>query len=100
MLRKGLLSVALIVGLSQWVEPQDAPPAVNRNVENATIWRDPGNVETLDFAGGPGGREGAPQPPFVFKDESKGGTNPKIVVSDARNSTWEVKWGPEVKAEP
>jgi hypothetical protein len=57
-------------------------------------------VEALDFAGGPTGREGAPRPPFLFREEAKYGTNPKILVSDARNAIWEVKWGPEVKAEP
>jgi hypothetical protein len=100
MLRKGFLSVVILVCLSQRIEPQDGPPSGTRDAGNATIWRDPGNVETLDFAGGPGGREGAPQPPFVFREAPSYGTNPKIIVSDARNSTWEMKWGPEVKAEP
>jgi hypothetical protein len=96
MLRKGFLSVLILVCCSQWVEPQDGRPAA----ANGVIWRDPGNVETLDFAGGPGGLEKAPHPPFAFKEEEKIGTNPKILVSDARNAIWEVKWGREVKAEP
>ena len=33
------------------------------------VWRDPGTVETLDFVGGPGGREQAPKPPFTFIQE-------------------------------
>ena len=33
------------------------------------IWRDPGEVEPLDLAGGPGGRDGAPVPPFTFLKE-------------------------------
>jgi hypothetical protein len=96
MLRKGFLSLLVFVCCCQWVEPQDGGPTATREV----MWRDPGNVESLDFTGGPGGLEGAPRPPFVFREEEKIGTNPKIVVSDARNAIWEVKWGKEVKAEP
>ena len=73
-----------------------APVAVN---ENRFIWRDPGPVELLDFAGGLGGRDGAPQPPFTFSEDAPGGTSPKIIVTDARRAKWIVKWGPEVKAE-
>jgi hypothetical protein len=100
MLRKGFLSLFVLVCLSQRLEPQDRSHDATRQVENAVMWRDPGNVETLDFTGGPGGREGAPKAPFVFREEEKTGTNPKVVVSDARDAKWEVKWGPEVKAEP
>src|SRR2546426_9705947 len=42
------------------------------------IWRDPGAVETLDFVGGVGGREHAPQPPFTFVEENLKGSNPKV----------------------
>ncbi|MBI3278986.1 MAG: hypothetical protein HYZ57_03990 [Acidobacteria bacterium] len=63
------------------------------------LWRDPGQVEALDLFGGPAGREGAPQPPFVFQEEPKGGTWPKVLVTDANRRTWEVKFGPETKAE-
>jgi hypothetical protein len=90
MLRKFLLPI-LVLCLSQRAEPQDG---------SSLMWREPVNLETLDLGGGPGGRAGAPQPPFVFREEGKYGTNPKIIVSDSRNATWEVKWGREVKAEP
>ena len=63
------------------------------------IWRDPGRVQTLDFTGGPGGRAGAPAPPFTFIEENKKGTNPKIKVKDARGHRWSVKWGEEVNSE-
>ena len=35
------------------------------------VWRNPGAVETLDFVGGPGGREQAPKPPFTFIEEDR-----------------------------
>lgn len=65
----------------------------------AVLWSDPGPVESLDLAGGPGGRAGEPAAPFVFHTEEMGGTSPKIVVTDANKRKWTVKFGPEVKAE-
>jgi hypothetical protein len=67
--------------------------------ENRFIWKDPGRVSSLDFVGGPGGRENAPQPPFTFSEDLPGGTSPKMIVTDARRIKWTVKWGPEAKAE-
>ena len=63
------------------------------------IWRDPGAVELLDFAAGPGGHENRPRSPFVFLKELSNGTAPKIKVRDAHGREWVVKWGTEVKAE-
>lgn len=63
------------------------------------LWRDPGAVETLDFAGGVAGRSNAPKPPFTFIEESLSGTNPKVRVTDASGAEWTVKFGSEVNAE-
>jgi hypothetical protein len=63
------------------------------------IWRKPLKVESLDFTYGPGGQENAPQPPFTFIEEDKGGSNPKAKVKDAAGREWGVKWGSEVNAE-
>jgi hypothetical protein len=63
------------------------------------IWQDPGAVEELDFAAGPGGIKKVPTPPFTFIEESLSGSNPKIKVKDANDTTWHVKWGSEVNAE-
>ena len=65
----------------------------------ATIWRDPGAVESLDLAAGPGGRDGAPEPPFVFIEEHFGGSQPCVSVRDRRGRVWRVKWGHEVQVE-
>jgi hypothetical protein len=65
----------------------------------AAIWRDPGEVERLDFRAGPGGPEGAPVPPFRFVEEHATGSNPSLSVRDARGRVWRVKWGDEVKSE-
>jgi hypothetical protein len=65
----------------------------------AVLWQNPGPVEQLDLAGGPGGVALAPAPPFTFVEEDTSGSNPKIQVRDARGVEWGVKWGNEVNAE-
>ncbi|MDT5159111.1 MAG: hypothetical protein QOC61_361 [Acidobacteriota bacterium] len=64
-----------------------------------SLWREPGEVERLDFRGGPGGREREPLPPFRFVEEHATGSNPCMSVHDARGLRWRVKWGDEVKSE-
>jgi hypothetical protein len=63
------------------------------------IWRDPGEVERLDLANGPGGAGGAPRPPFTFVEEHLTGSQPCVSVTDARGHRWRVKWGNEVRSE-
>ena len=63
------------------------------------LWHDPGTVERLDFAGGPGGRARAPKPPYRFLRAESSGSAPKVTVRDTAGVTWSVKWGSEVKAE-
>ncbi|MGH9841687.1 MAG: hypothetical protein ACREEM_23285 [Blastocatellia bacterium] len=63
------------------------------------IWQDPGEIEKLDFVGGPGGSERAPKRPFTFVEERLTGSNPKIRVTDANGAKWNVKFGSEVNAE-
>jgi hypothetical protein len=65
----------------------------------AAIWRDPGPTESLDLAAGPGGRDGAPAPPFEFVEEHATGSFPCISARDARGRMWRVKWGHEVHTE-
>ena len=64
------------------------------------IWRDPGPVETLDLAAGPGGVDGRPAPPFTFVEEHAAGSSPCVSVRDTRGRRWRVKWGNEVSSEP
>jgi hypothetical protein len=64
------------------------------------LWHDPGPVEKLDFASGPGGNHMRPRPPFYFIEEDLSGSYPKVKVHDARGRVWSVKFGREVRAEP
>ena len=66
---------------------------------HAVVWRDPGAVEALDLAAGPGGRDGAPLPPFTYVEEHFSGSRPCVSVRDARGRRWRVKWGDEVQVE-
>jgi hypothetical protein len=65
----------------------------------AVIWRDPGPAADRDLAAGPGGRDGAPVPPFQFIEEHTSGSQPCVSVRDARGRVWRVKWGAEVHTE-
>lgn len=65
----------------------------------AVIWRDPGRVESLDLAAGPGGADGEPTRPFTFVEELFTGSRPGVAVRDARGRTWRIKWGDEVQVE-
>jgi hypothetical protein len=65
----------------------------------AALWRDRGDVATLDLLNGPGGKEHQPGTNFKFIEESKSGTSPKFDVEDENGAKWKVKLGPEVKSE-
>jgi hypothetical protein len=41
----------------------------------------------------------AARPPFIFVKEHTEGSSPKVEVTDAKNDTWVITWGSEVKAE-
>jgi hypothetical protein len=75
-----------------------APARPLRSVQ-ALIWRDRGDVTTLDLAAGPGGTDLVPQPPFTFLEEHLTGSQPCVSVRDARRRKWRVKWGNEVNSE-
>jgi hypothetical protein len=63
------------------------------------LWRDPGAIEQLDLAAGPGGSEFAPVAPFRFIGEPAEGSQPCVSVRDAKGRRWRVKWGHEVRSE-
>ena len=62
------------------------------------LWRDP-RRKGVDMRWGPGGREGAPVPPFAFVEEHLSGSQPCVAVRDAKGRLWRVKWGHEARPE-
>jgi hypothetical protein len=66
---------------------------------NGSLWRDPGDVPSLDFAGSMAAPVSPPKAPLTFLREDMGGTQPKVFVRDANGATWNVKFGFEVRPE-
>jgi hypothetical protein len=65
------------------------------------IWRDPGDVPSLNLLYGAGGKEHAPDPngKFTFVKEDKQGTSPKFDIKDEQGVQWRVKLGQEPQSE-
>src|SRR6202162_2492116 len=68
----------------------------------AVVWRDPGDISTLNLFYGAGGKEHAPDPDakFTFVKEDMNGTSPKFDVEDEKGVEWRVKLVAETQAEP
>jgi hypothetical protein len=65
----------------------------------AVLWRDPAPIGSLDLTWGNGAAARAPRGPFQLVEEIDGGTQPKVLVTDARGTVWDVKFGKEARAE-
>jgi hypothetical protein len=63
------------------------------------LWKDPGDIERIDFTYPAGGAKNAPQPPFSFVFEKSGGSSPKLLVRDSAGVKWRVKGGLETQTE-
>ena len=85
------LCAAADVEAQRKVQPGSAAPA--------RLWRDPGPIAQRDLLWGNGSQTRAPKPPFTFVEEDKGGSQPKVTITDATGTTWDVKFGVEVPAE-
>lgn len=71
------------------------------NALPAVLWRDPGDIASLDLLNGAGGAKDAPDPhaDYVFVEEDMSGTSPKFYAKDTNGVKWLVKLGPEAKPE-
>src|SRR4051812_9111985 len=62
------------------------------------LWHEPPPVQDVDFSRA--ARSVAePASPFYFLSEEFTGQSPKVLVRDAAGKTWQVKGGPEGRAE-
>ncbi len=79
-------------------QDSDAPlrPA---DLHNPVLWRDLGELRSLNLFYGQGGKDGMPTGPFTFEAEDSKGTNPKFDVRDAKGNKWRVKLGREARPE-
>jgi hypothetical protein len=99
-----LFALVLILILSPAIAAQKPAKKDDKAREDnlpAIVWRDPGDVSTLDLFYGAGGKEHAPDPngKFTFVKEDMNGTSPKFDVQDEKGVEWRVKLGEEPQAE-
>jgi len=93
------------VAFSLPVSADEGPPAqafsaaVSTRVPSAALWRDRGNMESLNLVYGPGGKERQPAGKFTFVKEDKQGTSPKFEIVDEQGVRWKAKLGEETKSE-
>jgi len=92
-----LISSSVLVAQKKDKDKKDAA------IPNApeVIWRDPGDISSLNLLYGIGGADHAPDPngTYTFVEEDMNGTSPKIRVKDAQGVEWKAKMGAEPQAE-
>jgi hypothetical protein len=94
-----LLGTSMPVGAqNDGNQKAEQKPAANRP---AVLWREPGNISSLNLVYGAGGSEHAPDPngTYTFDKEDMNGTSPKFDVKDGQGVKWRVKLGQEPQAE-
>jgi hypothetical protein len=99
-----VVSMLVLTALPAGLTAQRADPATGMAVAVTApdrIWRDPGDVASLDLMYGAGGRANAPGPAstFTFVSEDAAASSPKFEVVDDRGVAWKVKLAPESQPE-
>jgi hypothetical protein len=103
--RLGLTLVLLLVAFTASFTAQKKAKDRNKDGADANlpelIWRDPGDMASLDLIYGAGGKAHAPDPngAFTFVKEDLQQTSPKFDVTDDQGVTWRVKLGHEPQSE-
>lgn len=97
-------SILALAALSAGVAGQEhhaGPREVGALLLPERIWRDPGDMASLDLLYGAGGRAHAPDPAgtYAFLREERRGRSPKFDVVDGQGVVWRVKVGPESRPE-
>jgi hypothetical protein len=95
-----LLFLTLSASLTAQKKDKDKEKGNAANLPEA-MWRDPGEVASLNLLYGVGGKEHAPDPngKFTFVKEDTQGTSPKFDVTDDQGVLWKVKLGQEARSE-
>jgi len=92
---------ALSIPARAYQKPQQqafADPA-KAAVATEALWRDRGDVASLNLLYGPGGKEHQPAGKFTFVKEDKEGTAPKFEIVDEQGVRWKAKLGDEAQSE-
>lgn len=77
------------------------PKAASATTLPRVLWRDPGDIASLDLLYGPGGKSHAPaaSAKYKFLKEDLNGTSTKFYVEDGEGVRWLVKVGKEAQPE-
>jgi hypothetical protein len=103
--RLSTLSIIVILGVGgvdvdiSGAEQRATTKAIATSTSKPALWRNPGNVKSLDLFYGPGSKERAPKGPFTFVKELTGGATLKFEVVDQRGRHWIAKLGEEANSE-
>jgi len=96
-----VMAMALSLPLAAYETPPRRASAtkVRSRIPISAMWRDRGNIASLNLLYGPGGKEHRPSGRFTFVKEDKEGSAPKFDVVDQQGVHWNVKLGEETKSE-
>jgi len=81
------------------VHQQKDKEALTPATSISALWRDRGDVASLNLIHGPGSPGGEPRPIFTFVKELPGGATAKFEVVDGQGQHWIAKLGDEAKSE-
>ena len=93
------LAFSLPVRAFQEPKAQAFDAVAGAHGSTAGLWRDRGNIASLNLLYGAGGKEHQPAGKFTFVKEDKQGTAPKFEIMDEQGVRWKVKLGEETKSE-
>jgi len=94
-----ILAICLPAGAYQAPEAQAFGAAAGATVQTAPLWRDRGDIASLNLLYGAGGKEHQPAGSFTFVKEDKQGTAPKFEIVDQQGVHWKAKLGEETRSE-
>lgn len=96
-----LIPVLMLLALSASLTAQDTDTNKQKTNLPDVIWRDPGDIASLNLLYGIGGEVDAPDPnaKFTFVSEDMQSSNPKFDIKDDQGVEWKVKLGEETQAE-
>jgi hypothetical protein len=95
-----LVLVALPASFTAQKKDEDKEKGHAANLPEV-IWRNPGNMASLNLFYGAGGKRHAPDPngTFTFVKEDMQATSPKFDIEDKQGVQWKVKLGQEPESE-
>jgi hypothetical protein len=99
--KTALLLLFLSVSLSSAQKHQKEKAKDRKSDLPTVLWRDPGNISSLNLIYGAGGSEHAPDPngSYTFEKEDMNGTSPKFYMKDSNGVRWQIKLGAEPESE-